>query len=162
MLITSVLSDGGCNCAAPACMCAENDEPHMPTAPVEYDCLASHSITSYPSVASAGCTFENLPSDLYRPRVSCNATTYPRCAKNSACDASDDLLYGVRLSSTGKRSFTGRPFFPGRYTSVDMRLPSRVGIIKSFSTSTASYLAGDDFHPDGGIREASPGCGGGV
>jgi len=43
----------------------------------------------------------------------------------------------------------------GRYTSVAMRLPSRVGIMRSVATLRASYCFGEPTQPGGGMRDAS-------
>ena len=39
--------------------------------------------------------------------------------------------------------------------SVAMCLPSRVAIIRSVATLMASYCFGEDFQPDGGMRDGS-------
>src|ERR1700687_2703378 len=51
----------------PAC-----DPPHIVTLPLQYDCLASHSTTSYPSLPSF-TNGSNSPPEVPRPRTSTSA-----------------------------------------------------------------------------------------
>src|SRR6267378_3467214 len=80
------------------------EPPHIVTLPLQYDCFASHSTASYPSLPSF-TNGSNSPPEFPRPRTSTSAYTYPCSAKYTARSVYESPMYGVNVNMTGSGSF---------------------------------------------------------
>src|SRR2546430_16478830 len=130
---TMVTKCGGSSFNSVLCSNPAYDPPHIVTLPLQYDCLASHSTTSYPSLPSF-TNGSNSPPEFPRPRTSTSAYTDPCLAKYTARSGYESPVYGVNVNMTGSGFFW--PW--GRNTAAFSFIPPPPG---SFTATSSSMVA---------------------